>query len=105
MSLIADIIAQDPVGMEQLRAVRSLVLPDWCIAAGFVRNRVWAHLHGIAPARAPADIDVLYYDAAALAKKRELEFEHRLDPLPPGLPMHVPHHARTRLSLDRPAAS
>src|SRR5712664_2713902 len=49
MSLIADIIAQDPVGMEQLRSVRTLDLPDWCIAAGFVRNRVWDHLHGIAP--------------------------------------------------------
>ena len=80
MSLIADIIAQDPVGMEQLRAARALALPDWCIAAGFVRNRVWDHLHGIAPPRPPADIDVLYYDAADLSKDREIEaFEKRLD--------------------------
>ena len=49
--------------MEQLRAARALALPDWCIAAGFVRNRVWDHLHGIVPARLPADIDVIYYDA------------------------------------------
>ena len=40
MSRIAEIIARDPVGMEQLRAARTLALPDWCIAAGFVRNRV-----------------------------------------------------------------
>ena len=59
MSLIASIIAQDPVGMKQLRAARSLGLPDWCIAAGFVRNRVWDHLHGIAPPTPLADIDVL----------------------------------------------
>jgi hypothetical protein len=35
---VADIIAQDPVGMKQLRAVRALALPDWCIAAD--RNRI-----------------------------------------------------------------
>ena len=70
-SIIAGIIAQDPVGMKQLRAVRALGLPDWCIAAGFVRNRVWDHLHGIAPPRPPADIDVLYYDAADLSKEPE----------------------------------
>jgi hypothetical protein len=97
MSLIADIIAQDPVGMEQLRAVRALTLPDWCIAAGFVRNRVWDHLHGIVPARAPADIDVLYYDAADLSKEREFEFEDRLDDLLPGLPWQVRNQARMHI--------
>src|SRR5437868_15172193 len=91
---VADIIAQDPVGMKQLRAVRTLGLPDWCIAAGFVRNRVWDHLHGIAPARAPADIDVLYYDAADLSKDREFEFEDRLDDLLPGLPWQGRNQAR-----------
>jgi hypothetical protein len=94
MPLIADIIAQDPVGMEQLRAARALALPDWCIAAGFVRNRVWDHLHGISPPRAPADIDVLYYDAADLSKEREAEFEKQLDALLPGLPWQVRNQAR-----------
>src|SRR5262249_49127248 len=102
MSLITEIIAQDPVGMEQLRAVRTLALPDWCIAAGFVRNRVWAHLHGIAPARPPADIDVLFYDAADLSKEREYEFEDRLDDLLPGLPWQVRNQARMHLSKGLP---
>ena len=94
MTLIADIIAQDPVGMKQLRAVRELALPDWCIAAGFVRNRVWDHLHGIKPPRAPADIDVLYYDAADLTKDREAGYERELDMLLPGLPWQVRNQAR-----------
>ena len=94
VQLVADIIAQDPVGMEQLRAARALALPDWCIAAGFVRNRVWDHLHGIATARPPADIDVLYYDASDLSKEREVEFEGRLDGLLPGLPWQVRNQAR-----------
>lgn len=94
MSLVADIIAQDPVGMEQLRAARALGLTDWCIAAGFVRNRVWDHLHGISPPRAPADIDVLYYDADDLSKEVEARHEARLDALMPGLPWQVRNQAR-----------
>ncbi len=102
MSPIAAIITQDPVGMEQLRAVRALALPDWCIAAGFVRNRVWDHLHGIAPPRMPADIDVLYYDATDLSKQREHEFEDRLDDLLPGLPWQVRNQARMHLPKGLP---
>jgi hypothetical protein len=102
MSLIADIIAQDPVGMKQLRAVRMLALPDWCIAAGFVRNRVWDHLHGIAPPRPPADIDVLYYDDTDLSKEREALYEKRLDALLPGLPWQVRNQARMHVPKDLP---
>ncbi len=97
MSLIADIIAQDPVAMKQLRAARAIGLPDWCIAAGFVRNRVWDHLHGIAPPRTPADIDVIYYDAGDLSKEREQVFEAALDGLLPGLPWQVRNQARMHL--------
>ena len=100
-SLIAGIIAQDPVGMEQLRAVRTLGLPDWCIAAGFVRNRVWDHLHGIAPARPPADIDVLYYDAADLSKAPEEAHEARLNAAEPA-PWQVRNQARMHLRKGLP---
>ena len=102
MPLIADIIAQDPVGMEQLRAARTLALPDWCIAAGFVRNRVWDYLHGIVPPRPPADIDVLYYDAADLSKEREAVYEQRLQALLPGLPWQVRNQARMHEPKDLP---
>ena len=94
MISIARIIAQDPVGMKQLRAARALALPDWCIAAGFVRNRVWDHLHGISPPREPPDIDVLYYDAADLSKERETHYEKRLDALLPGPLWQVRNQAR-----------
>ena len=99
---VADIIAQDPVGMKQLRAARALSLPDWCIAAGFVRNRVWDHLHGIAPPRPPADIDVLYFDATDLSKDREVEHEKRLDGLLPGAPWQVRNQARMHVWKDLP---
>lgn len=100
--IVADIIAQDPVGMEQLRAARAIALPDWCIAAGFVRNRVWDHLHGIAPPRPPVDIDVLYFDATDLSKEREIEHEKRLDALLPGLPWQVRNQARMHVWKNLP---
>ena len=102
MTPIADIITRDPVAMIQLRAVRKLALPDWCIAAGFVRNRVWDHLHGIVPAREPVDIDVLYFDAGDLSKEREAEHERRLTVLLPGLPWQVRNQARMHVWKDLP---
>src|SRR4051812_14847852 len=101
MSLIASIIAQDPVGMKQLRAARTLGLPDWCIAAGFVRNRVWDHLHGIVPPREPADIDVLYYDAADLSKETERALEARLSALEPA-PWQIRNQARMHVRKELP---
>ncbi|MBV8393170.1 MAG: nucleotidyltransferase family protein [Alphaproteobacteria bacterium] len=84
--------------MKQLRAVRTLGLPDWCIAAGFVRNRVWDHLHGISPPRPPdkmgADIDVLFFDPGDMSKESEARHEARLGALMPGLPWQVRNQAR-----------
>jgi hypothetical protein len=102
MSIVADIIAQDPVAMKQLRAARELTLPDWCIAAGFVRNRVWDHLHGISPPRAPVDIDVIYYDAMDLSRERERDYEAALDRLLPGLPWQVRNQARMHVWKNLP---
>ena len=87
--------------MKQLRAARSLGLSDWCIAAGFVRNRVWDHLHGIAPPRPPADIDVLYYDAADLSKAPEPAYEARLNALEPA-PWQVRNQARMHVWKNVP---
>jgi len=101
-TIVADIIAQDPVAMKQLSAARALALPDWCIAAGFVRNRVWDHLHGIVPPRAPADIDVIYFDANDISRESEQEFEARLGRLLPGLPWQVRNQARMHVWKDLP---
>ena len=97
MSIIAGIIAQDPVGMKQLHCVRSLGLPDWCIAAGFVRNRVWDHLHGISPPRPSPDIDVLFFDAGDISRQREADCEARLGEMVPGVVWEVRNQARMHL--------
>jgi len=46
-----------------LRTAEILNLPDWVIGAGFVRNKVWDHLHGYSkPKVDTADIDLVYFD-------------------------------------------
>ena len=81
------------------------VLVAWCIGAGALRNLVWDHLHGIHPPREPADIDVLYYDDADLAKNTEQALEERLSALEPA-PWQIRNQARMHLrNGDRPYAS
>ena len=99
---VAAIVARDPVALDQLRAARALALPDWCIAAGFVRNRVWDHLHGVWPPRPPADIDLIYFDPADVSKETEATHERRLEALMPGLPWQVRNQARMHVWKDLP---
>lgn len=64
--------------MEVLRAAQSVGLPDWMIGAGFIRNKVWDHLHGYAERTPLADIDLIYFDPSDLDEKREKEYDARL---------------------------
>ncbi|MGI9503863.1 MAG: nucleotidyltransferase family protein, partial [Geminicoccaceae bacterium] len=54
---LTDLIHADPAMMTALAAVRSLALKDGWITAGFVRNRVWDHLHGFPKPTPLNDID------------------------------------------------
>ena len=58
--------------MALLHMVAQLNLPDWYIAAGFVRNMVWDDLHGYPPT-ALNDVDVIYFDAQQSTTDSELE--------------------------------
>lgn len=74
------IIAADPWMMEVLRCARSLNLPDWMIGAGFVRNKVWDHLHGFAEKTVgeDIDIDIIYFDSGRKDKVQEKLYEAQL---------------------------
>ena len=65
---------------EALRIVAALDLPDCWIAAGFVRNLVWDHLHGISPPTPLNDIDVIYFAPEGTSPRAETEIEARLIP-------------------------
>ncbi len=73
---IVELIKKDEWMMSVLRTARSLELPDWMIGAGFVRNKVWDHLHGYVNAEVPtADIDLIYFDPADISEEREKEYD------------------------------
>ncbi|MFD0710773.1 nucleotidyltransferase family protein [Paenibacillus sp. GCM10027626] len=85
-----------------LQLVQQLGLPNWCIAAGYVRNFVWDYLAGN-PQRSPMnDVDVLYYDSNDLDETREKEYEARLIRLWPEYDWSVKNQARMHLRNDEP---
>jgi hypothetical protein len=88
------LIRSEPSMLEALAAVRDLDLPDGWIAAGFVRNRVWDHLHGFERPTPPGDIDVVYFDAGCLDEAVEKRHEGELQSSLPGKPWSVKNQAR-----------
>ncbi|RXJ74387.1 nitrate reductase [Veronia nyctiphanis] len=68
----------DDERMHALRTAAKLDLPQWCLAAGFVRNLIWDTLHGFEYASALEDIDLIYYDAGVISEERDRDFEHVL---------------------------
>ncbi|WP_027859830.1 nucleotidyltransferase family protein [Marinobacterium jannaschii] len=60
-----------------LRHVAALGLPDCWVAAGFVRNGAWDHLHGYA-ASPLNDVDVIYFDAQDCSAGRDAELQQVL---------------------------
>lgn len=77
------LVKTDPRIMNLLRAVRTLDLDQWCIAAGTIRNKVWDDLHGYSQPTLPSDIDVLFYDAIRTEPAYESAIEQRLSGLVP----------------------
>jgi len=64
--------------MNDLRMLRQLKLPDWYVAAGYVRNYIWDRLHGYERRTPLNDIDVIYYDANATDECLEKDYEELL---------------------------
>ena len=91
---LIDLVRSDAAMMATLAAVRDLSLPDGWIAAGFVRNRVWDHLHGYAEPTPLNDIDVVYFDPSCLEKAVEKQFEAALRERLPDRPWSVKNQAR-----------
>lgn len=71
-------LTEDDHRMACLQTVARLNLPDWCIAAGFVRNLVWDRLHSRSNTSPLNDIDVLYFDRTDVSEARDRDLECRL---------------------------
>jgi hypothetical protein len=97
IDFITACLRKDAWSMQVLRAVRTLVLPDWAIGAGFVRNPVWDAITNKTVRTKPSDVDVLYFDPADLAPEREQEFEAKLKSAMPDAAWSVTNQARMHL--------
>lgn len=102
---ILELLRNDVWRMEVLRAVRSLGLPDWWVAAGFVRTKVWDAIYAKSESGLP-DIDIIYFDSGDTSEECEKALESKLLTLCPGLPWSVKNQARMHLrNGDAPYAS
>ncbi|WP_087720101.1 nucleotidyltransferase family protein [Salinicola salarius] len=95
---IGEWIRADVWRMEALRQARSLCLPDWWLAAGFVRNLVWDRLHGYSSSTPLNDIDLVYFDpdyfdSVQVGKRVDREHERHLERAS-ALPWSVKNQAR-----------
>lgn len=99
---IVKLIEKDKWMMNILRTVQTLHLPDWWIGAGFVRSKVWDHLHGFKTRTPLPDIDVIYFDPKDFKKneidsestKKEIMYEVELSKLVPNIKWSVTNQAR-----------
>ena len=68
---ICELISNDVEMMEILQIVSRINLPDWCICAGFVKNKVWDYVHGNTVKTQPTDIDVMFFEKSSVVSARE----------------------------------
>jgi hypothetical protein len=105
LTQIQAIISRDPLRWRLLQLVRSLDLPDCWVAAGFVRNAVWDHLHGRINSPLSSDVDVIWFDPDCRSPEVDREAEAALQALDPGINWSVKNQARMHIQNgDRPYA-
>ncbi|MGR5287823.1 nucleotidyltransferase family protein [Vibrio maritimus] len=93
MQQILDLIKQDPIRLSVLEQVRRLDLPQCYVAAGFLRNLVWDHLHNKPVATPLNDIDVIYFDERESNPNAYLDYQHQLSTAMPLLEWQVRNQA------------
>ncbi|PTO51743.1 nitrate reductase [Vibrio splendidus] len=90
---IVTLIKQDPLRMQVLDCVAQLDFPQCYVAAGFVRNLVWDHLHGYASPTPLNDIDVIYFDPIDTSYESDLRYDAQLKQRLPELNWQVRNQA------------
>lgn len=78
MDKIIQLIQQDELRMTAIEGVRKLGLPQCYLAAGFIRNLVWDHLHEKSVPTALNDVDVIYFNPNESDPNRFSEVEFAL---------------------------
>lgn len=97
MLKIIQLIEQDKLRIEALECVQELGLPDCYLAAGFVRNLVWDHLHHKSSPSPLNDIDVIYYDTDESEDDIYLTYEAKLRLVMPEVNWQVRNQAKMHI--------
>ncbi|WP_294320296.1 nucleotidyltransferase family protein [uncultured Sphingomonas sp.] len=103
---IIDVLRADPLRWHLLGIVRDLHLRDGWIAAGFVRNAVWDHLHGRTPSPLSGDVDVIWHDPHCRDAGKDRRLDAALRAVAPDIAWSVKNQARMHeRNGDAPYAS
>lgn len=93
-ALTTQLLLRDTFRMNCLRTARQLKLKDCYLAAGFLRNAIWDHLHDLSKMTPLNDIDLVYFDAADTSSATEQRLAQRLNQLLPNAGWEVRNQAR-----------
>lgn len=93
MNRIIQLIERDELRLAALDCVQKLHLPQCYLAAGFVRNLVWDHLHNHSVATPLNDVDVIYFKANESTPDKFREYELKLNEFMPQLNWQVRNQA------------
>ncbi len=103
MENLVQLLLADPERMKAMECARSLALPDCYIAAGFVRNLVWDHLHHKPQPTPLNDLDIVYFDPNEIDDKAALIYEAQLTAMMPEFNWQVRNQANMHLrNGDKP---
>jgi hypothetical protein len=97
---IDSIVRTDAEMMMALKVLRQLDLPDGWLSAGYIRNRIWDHLHGYKNQTPPDDVDVVYFDNQNSDKENDISYERLLVDMLSNLPWSVKNQARMHIRDD-----
>jgi len=100
---IKELLRDDPYRYQILQWVANLHQSECYVAAGFIRNMVWDHLHGFCRT-ALNDVDVIYFDPLSTVTEKELLA--RLNSAAPMLNWQVKNQALMHIrNSDKPYLS
>jgi len=102
LSAVNRIITNDNYRMRCLTALRELNLPQGYLAAGFLRNAIWDHIHGYQRATQLNDIDVIYFNPADTSKQADTKIEKALLAMVPCARWEVKNQARMHTHHSHP---
>ena len=100
MERIIQLIKQDDLRLKALECVEKLNVPQCYLAAGFVRNLVWDHLHNKSVSTPLNDADVIYFNANESDTEMYSKLEAKLALMMPELNWQVRNQALMHLRND-----